>query len=115
MRGDEVALRNLCYLDDATRQKAQALLANLPESARKNYPNPESLVVLVVAGELMKGSVLQITGYTAMDSSSVQLTVRAGAEGKEARLPMRQSGDQWQFVVPEKAVDAIRRKMAEHP
>ena len=115
MKDDEVALRDLCYLDDATRQKAQALLASLPEAAREKYPNPESLIALAVAGELMKGSVLQIEGYTAMDSSTVRLTVRAGPDGKEAKLPMRQSGDRWQFVVPEKAVDAIRRKMAEHP
>lgn len=114
MKGDDIALQNLCYLDDATRQKAQALLAGLPESAREKYPNPQSLVALAVAGELMRGSVLKIAGYTAMDSSSVLLTVNSGPEGKEAKLPMRQSGDRWQFVVPEKAVDAIRRKMAEH-
>jgi len=114
MKGDEVALRNLCYLDEATRQKAQALLASLPESAREKYPTPESLVALAVAGEMMRGSVLQITGYTPMDSSSVLLAVSSGPEGKEARLAMRQNGDRWQFVVPEKAVDAIRRKMAEH-
>ena len=69
---------------------------------------------LAVAGELIKGSVLRIAGYTAIDSSSVLLTVSAGAQGKEAKFPMRQSGDRWQFVAPEKAVDAIRRKMAEY-
>jgi hypothetical protein len=116
LNGDDAALSTACYLDDATRQKAQALFGRLPDADQQKFRTPESLAALAVSGEMMKGTALHIIKPTPVDGLNTLLTIRTGENGKEIVLPMRQGVDGWQFVVPERAIEAIERRMrAEAP
>lgn len=112
MKGDHATLAKVCYVDDATRLKAQALLATLPGTSQKKSYTPESLAALAVAGEIMKGTAIHIGAHAPIDSLNTLLSIRTGESGREVKLPMRLGAEGWQLVVPERAIEAIKRSMS---
>jgi hypothetical protein len=113
MKGDEQALAGALTMPDSARQKADALLARLPDGARKKYPNAESLAAIAVAGEMLKGGALELSGHTLTDVTHAIVQIRTPGGAKEAKLPMQLGPGGGQFVVPERAIDAIARRLGE--
>jgi hypothetical protein len=113
MKGDEQALAGALTMPDSARQKADALLARLPDDARKRYPNAESLAAIAVAGEMLKGGAIELPGHTLTDVTNAIVQIRTQGGAKEVKLPMRLGPGGWQFVVPERAIDAIARRLVE--
>lgn len=62
-KGDEEKLAETLSVAGAAREKADILLARLPESERAKY-TPESLAALAVTGELLRGTAMQIAGQS---------------------------------------------------
>jgi hypothetical protein len=110
MKGDDRVLATALTMSDSARQKADALLGRLPEDARKKYPTAESLAAIAVAEEMLKGGALELPGETFTDATHAVIQIRT--QNKEATLPMQLGAGGWQFVVPERAIDGIARRLA---
>jgi hypothetical protein len=110
--GDNQALTGALSVSGAARDKAEALLARLPAAVREKYPSAESLAAIAVTGEMMKGNALELPGYTLADASHSILQIRT-QNGKEAKLPMQLGAGGWQLVVPDRAIDAIARRLGD--
>jgi hypothetical protein len=81
----------------------------LPAEARAKFPNAESLAAIAVAGEILKGGSLEMTGCTFTDASHAIVQIRVQG-GREAKLPMQLDAGGWQLLVPDRAIDAIARR-----
>ena len=112
MKGDDRVLATALAMPEPAREKADALLARLPEDARKKYPTAESLAAIAVAGEMLKGGALELPGETFRDATHAVIQIRTQNSAKEARLPMQLGPGGWQFVVPERAIDGMGRRLA---
>ena len=110
MKGDDRVLPAALTMSDPARQKADALLARLPEDARRKYPTAESLAAIAVAGEMLKGGAMEIPDETFADATHAIIRIRT--QNKETKLPMQLGAGGWQFVVPERAIDGIARRLA---
>lgn len=115
MSGDDQVLATVLSLPEATREKAEALFARLPESAHKNYSSAESLAAMAVTSELLKGGALELPSQTFTNATHALVEVRTPNGTKPAQMPMQLGSGGWQFVVPERAIDAIARRMAGEP
>ena len=112
MKGDDRVLSTALTMPEIDRQKADALLARLPEDTRKKYPTAESLAAIAVAGEILKGGALELPGETFTDATHAVVQIRTHGGAKEIKLPMQLGPGGWQFVVPERAIDGIAGRLA---
>jgi hypothetical protein len=112
LQGDDQALTGVLSVTGAAREKAEALLARLPAAAREKFTSAESLAAIAVAGEMLKGGALELPGYTLTDATHAMLQIRT-QNAKEANLPMQLGVGGWQFVLPEKAIDGIARRLGD--
>lgn len=114
--GDIDALANSITLDQAVREKAQAILARMSEEVRRTYDTPEKLVALLLARE---GDVraMQVLGERkAGDEALVNLRLQKDdGKTKEEGIRFRRTSDGWRMTVSGKAVDKMGKKLAEPP
>ncbi len=114
--GDVAALANSIYLDQAAREKAQAILARMSEEVRRTYDTPETLVALLLARE---GDVraMQVLGESkAGDEALVNLRLQKDdGKTKEEGIQFRRTPDGWRMTISGKAVDKMGKKLAEPP
>jgi hypothetical protein len=105
--GDLDTLAGMLSLDPRSREKAQTLFNGLPSAAQSKYGSAERLVALLAMQDVPTES-LQIIGEMAIDRDQVALRVRlqdVDGAAKFTSLRLHHAGDEWQLIVPEKAVD----------
>jgi hypothetical protein len=105
--GDLDTLARMLSLDARSHEKAQALFDALPPSAQNKYGSAERLVALLAMQDVPTES-LQIIGEMRMSRDQVAMRVRlqdADGATKFTTLRLQHAGDEWQLIVPEKAVD----------
>jgi hypothetical protein len=86
--GDLDALKPLLGLPDATREKARALLASLPDDLRSRYATPEDLVAAFTAKDIPLGEA-QLTWFnqTGDDDATAGVLIRKPARPGEIAPP----------------------------
>lgn len=105
--GDLDTLAGMLSLDAHSHEKAQALFNALPPSAQNKYGSAERLVALLAMQDVPTES-LQIIGEMGIARDQVALRVRlqdVDGAAKFTSLRLQRAGNEWQLVVPEKAVD----------
>lgn len=114
--GDLNVLANSIVLDPSAREKANEILARMPQATRDEYNTPEKLIALFLARE-GDARAMQILGEsTAGDDALVNLRLQKDdGKTKEEGYQFRRTGDGWRLVVPGKAVDKFGKKLTEPP
>jgi hypothetical protein len=116
MKGEDDAMAAAVTVTGRTREKAEALLAELPAEARAKYPTPEKLAALFFAnGILEELHSFQVLDHTATDATHAKLRVRFPGARKESSVPMALGPDGWRIVIGEKQIDMIRARLLGPP
>jgi uncharacterized protein HemX len=113
LKGDDAALASSLSVTGTAREKAEALLARLPENQRMKFHSPESLAALAIVGDILKTEALEVKGVTMTDATHATLALRRPDSAKEAKIPMLLGAEGWRVVVPERAVDGLVRRLGE--
>lgn len=115
--GDIDTLAGLLSLDAHSREKAQALFSGLPAATQNKYHSAERLIALLATQDVPTES-MQIIGQMSVARDQVALRVRLqnlDGPAKFTTLRLQQAKDEWQLVVPEKAVDRYAASLKEIP
>ncbi len=127
-RNLDVLTASLAIEPGAAQEKAEALLASLPDEARGYYGTPERFIAHLTAAQLgyeamavdqtlpLGEEVVQIVHQhqpeiSAMTLVTVDLHRKEGLP-KRKTLIMQRSFDGWKFAVPESAVDTYAAQLA---
>lgn len=111
-RGDDRAVASLLAFEPAARERAQAMIAALPEGARAKYPTPESLAALLFADVITGHAAARVMGQAFQDTQHATVTVGFGPTSEGRPLAMQWGATGWQLVVPDKAIDGILQKLS---
>jgi len=107
--GDLDVLKETLSINDETRAKAEEMLMTLPGAARSQYPTPEDLLAVVVAGNVPLDKV-QLVARQQIDADHVTEYLRLkNADGitRQVYLSLDQSPDGWRLVVPSSVVEQL--------
>lgn len=105
--GDLAELKRTLEFDDASRAKAGAMLARLPEATRQQYATPEDLLALMVAGNVPLDSAQRVARQQLSENDAmeyVRLKSPAGTT-RQVCLALHRGPDGWSLRVPATAVD----------
>jgi hypothetical protein len=99
------------------REKADALLNQLPPAERARFPSPESLGILAITEQVLKAEGMVLREFTSQNSGAGVLAIRMPEPGrpentKDGKVQMVLGPSGWQVVVPEKAIDEIIRRIS---
>jgi hypothetical protein len=112
LKGDDEAMARTVALSGAVREKAEALLARLPEEARAKYSPPEKLAGLFFARMILKEvEAFQITGVTMNDAQHATVRLRFPGQTKEPALPFERSETGWRVTIVAKQIDLIEAQL----
>lgn len=109
LKGDEAAIAAGLSLDDRALTRAEVMLASLPDNTRAQS-SPEKLAALWFEGTVVDVPAAQIIRQEPQDPTHTLLLVRGGL-GDAQSLTMRLGSDGWQLVVPERALEALQKKV----
>ena len=113
LKGDDAALAQLSQMPAATRARADALIARLPEETRGRW-TPEKLANLWLTGALTELPALQITGQSFEDAEQAVVTFRAPQLGDEKlRFKLTPSG--WKAVIGTGVIGNLEKKLGVAP
>lgn len=115
--GDLNTLKESLYLGDEARSKAEAILANLPDDARRQYASPEDLLALIVAGNVPLDSAL-IVARQQNEADDVTEYVRlrdSQGRTRQVFLSLRKGQDGWRLSVPANTLAPIAKVAADSP
>ena len=110
LKGEESLLQAGLALDDAARERAVDLAARLPPDTRSKT-TPEKLAALWFTDSVLDVPAMYIAGQEVNDDAHVTLLVRGGIADTE-KLTMLQSPDGWKIVVPVRALEGVKKKLA---
>ncbi len=114
--GDLEMLANTILLDAAAREKAAAILARIPDSARASYNTPEKLVALLLARDTDARAMQVLGANTAGDDALVSLRLQKDdGKTKDEGYQFKRTADGWRLIVPGKAVDKMGKKLTDPP
>mgnify|MGYP001570303026 CR=1 FL=1 len=114
--GDVETLAKSIFLEPAAREKAEGILARLPDSMRATYDTPEKLVALLMAREGDIRAMQVLVENKQGDDALVNLRAQKDdGKTKEEGYQFRRANDGWQMVVPGKLVDKFGKKLTEPP
>jgi len=103
-------------LDQAAREKAEAILARMNDSVRANYDTPEKLVALLLARETDIQAMQVLGESTAGDDALVNMRLmKQDGKTKEEGMQFRRTSDGWRMNVTGKAMDKMGKKLTEPP
>ena len=106
MKGEDGTLAGMIALPDTAQERAEAVVAALPEAVRTKYSTPEKLAALFFADALTGKTAAQIVGVTSPDAQHAIVTVH-GLADQEQNVPMQLGAEGWQIVVSEGMVDKL--------
>jgi hypothetical protein len=114
--GDVTALAGAISLDQTAREKAEAILARMPDSVRATYDTPEKLVALLLARETDIRAMQVLGESSAGDDAVVNMRLlKDDGKTKDEGLQFRRSADGWRMNVTGKVVDKMGKKLSEPP
>ncbi|MBM3853754.1 MAG: hypothetical protein FJ399_11450 [Verrucomicrobia bacterium] len=112
--GNVEALAAAISLDQAAREKAQAILARMSESVRATFDTPEKLVALLLARETDIRAMQVIGENTAGDEALVNLRLlKDDGKTKDEGMQFRRSPDGWRANITGKVVDKMGKKLSD--
>lgn len=112
LKGDEVALRSCVSLSDEARTVAAAWLAELPETARTKYADPENFTVLAVTSEVLKSAAVQIKDFTEVGTGRGFVTFYRIESGHQPqKIPVARGADGWRISLPPQVLEGLRRQV----
>ena len=121
--GNVEMLADAIHLEGAAREKAEAILARLPDATRAQYSTPERFVALFTAKDIpIDGNMVMIEQKAqGADDASVtvvlQSEVKTGPDGRQGRtsrgqvLSLHRHPDGWKLMVPESAVEKYGERL----
>lgn len=110
LKGERQTLAAGLALDDRALQRANDLLARLPEPARAQL-SPEKIAALWFEGTVLDVPAAQILRQESQDDEHVTLLVRGGI-GDSSTVNMVHSATGWQLVVPQHGLETIEKQVA---
>lgn len=106
--GDIEALSQLLWFDPDVRPNAEAVLASMPPSLRRDYDTPEKLFALIFAADAIVAPPPApdlIERWTVAELAAGRVALRApGSKPNVDYHQYQQTGDGWKYVVPDVAV-----------
>jgi hypothetical protein len=108
--GDLNSLKATLEFDGDALAKAESILADLPESSRRQYASPEDLLAVIVAGSVPLNSA-QLVARQEDGSGHVTEYLRLkNAEGatRQVCISLHQGPDGWRLSIPANVTDQIR-------
>jgi hypothetical protein len=112
LKGDEAALNELSVLSAVNRERAEELIATLPEAERTRW-TPEKIAALYLSAVVTDVSAAEIGAEELTDAGHAWVTLRIPhVDEAKSKLELRASAAGWQVVLPENAIDVMRRKIA---
>jgi len=113
---DLAALGKLFALTPASREKAEALFAGIPDEQKMKLQisNPEEMLAFFFAGMGKQISALQILkeDFTNATTVAVHAAVPSQDGGVDERVfVFQQSGNGWQWLFPAKEIDALPNEL----
>jgi hypothetical protein len=111
--GEVDALAQLLLLEPDARQRAQALLDRLPESARAQYATPERLIALLTAKQIPLGAMQLVAAMPQGDDTRLLRVRLHSPEGwaRTTSVAARGAPGDWRLVVPGPAVDRLAAQL----
>jgi hypothetical protein len=97
-QGKDERLAALIHIDEAAREKADALVAALPEADRAKFPTAERVAALCMADAMTMQTAAQIVAVTMPDVDHALVEVR-GLSDRTQKFPFERSGTGWQLSV----------------
>ena len=114
--GNVEVLAGAITLDQAAREKAEAILARMPDSVRVTYDTPEKLVALLLARESDIRAMQVLGENSSGDEALVNLRMlKDDGKTKDEGLQFRRSSDGWRMNVTGKVVDKMGKKLTDQP
>lgn len=109
LKGDESMLADGLTLEDRAHARAEALVAGLPESTRRQF-TPGKLAALWFEGSVVDVPAAQILRQTQLDATHVMLLTR-GSVGGGPTVTLRKADSGWQLIVPEHGLETVQKKV----
>ena len=114
--GNVDALAASITLDQAAREKAEAILARMSDSVRATYDTPEKLVALLLARETDIRAMQVLGESSAGDDALVNMRLmKDDGKTKEEGMQFRRTADGWRANITGKAVDKMGKKLSDPP
>lgn len=108
-RGEAARVEQLLWFEESARHKAQAFMASLPESARREWPTPEAMAAALFVADAAEhpfpaATVLEKATPAPFTPDRVLLEL-PGAGPLREHTEYVKTGDSWSYVITEAAVD----------
>lgn len=114
--GNLEVLAGAITLDQAAREKAEAILARMSDSVRATYDTPEKLVALLLARESDIRAMQVLGENSSGDDALVNLRMlKDDGKTKDEGMQFRRSADGWRANVTGKVVDKMGKKLTDPP
>jgi len=116
--GDIDQLATLIQFNPATRKKAEAFFAQLPEAAQAQYGSPEKVFATMLAGNMptdigAMGVLAAPSNSASGDSSTALLRLqRESGLNKDVYFNFQKDADGWQLVIPPGVESAYEHQLA---
>lgn len=109
--GDLEQLKSTLDFDDASRARAEAILARLPEAARRQYATPSDLLALMVAGSVPLESAQVVARQMLSEDEATEYVRLKSPDGttRQVGLTLQRSLEGWKLRVPPDVVDQMTR------
>jgi hypothetical protein len=107
--GDLNSLKATLEFDGDALAKARSILADLPESSRKQYASPADLLAVIVAGSIPLDSALLVARQDEGSDKVTEYVRLRNAEGatRQVSISLHQGPDGWRVSMPANITDLI--------
>ncbi len=112
--GEVDALAGSITFTASAREKAEALLAGLPEAARRQYGSPEKLIALMISKDASKVTGMQVLGQREVGANDVGMRVRFGNEQgqtKDDTFVFHRAADGYRLLLNDAPVEKFARQI----
>jgi hypothetical protein len=115
-RDDVAVLKSLLCLSPAGQEKLQGVWRELPADSQQRFKEPEQILLMLLALDLLDEEAFKIGDEMAQDSGDVLLRVSRFKHRRlqgEKKIPMRQGATGWQVVIPDRMMETLPQAIAQ--
>jgi hypothetical protein len=107
--GDLSSLKATVEFDGETLAKAESVLADLPESSRKQYASPTDLLAVIVAGSIPLDSALLVARQDDGSGKVTEYVRLKNADGatRQVSISLHLGPEGWRVSMPANVIDLI--------
>ncbi len=113
---DLAALIPLLQLSSGGQEQLRNMWQELPAESRARFQQPEQIVMMLLALDVLDEEAIKIVGETPGTSGNLHLRVNRFKHGimqGEKRIPMRLGPGGWQVVIPDKLIEELPQAIAQ--